>query len=540
MRTQVTATRRSVSHTARRVRNAVGAATLAMLAFGLPLASADNNPRSAKPHSADPLADNSVSDDPVSDSSASESRLPDPAAGFASSATRAAGARRQSLMERYGETATRIIESARAKNQAYDLMQELCDDIGHRLSGSPQLDRAIEWAAATLEKNGHENVHTEPVMVPQWIRGEESLAMLVPSAPAIPMLGLGGSVATPPSGITAEVVVVRDWDDLKQRGEQVAGKIVLFNSPMSSQDERDGAGYGPAVAYRGGGAREAAKFGAVAALVRSVTTRSLQSPHTGGMHYGDASKKIPTAAISVEYAEKIARLQQRGIPVKLRLKMQAKMSAERVPSANVVAELRGREKPDEIVIISGHLDSWDVGQGAHDDGGGCVIAMETLNLLRRLDLRPRRTIRVVLWTNEENGLAGGKAYAKEHADELSNHVAAIESDSGVYRPIGYGVDCESESQSAITIAQLNAVLELVRPIGKLKAVAGYGGADIGPMKSAGVPLLGHEVDMTHYFDIHHTHADTLDKVDPGELTDNLAVMAVVAYVLADMEERLGE
>jgi hypothetical protein len=463
------------------------------------------------------------------------------ASAFDGQSARAVGSPQSpSLKDRYGEAATRIIDSTRAGNQAYALMQELCDDIGNRLSGSPQLDQAIKWAVATLEKNGHENVHTEAVMVPKWVRGAESLEMLEPRATAIPMLGLGGSVATVPQGALAEVVVVADWEDLKKRGAEVAGKIVLFNSPMSQEGEASGEGYGPAVAYRGGGAREASKFGAVAALVRSVTTRSLQTPHTGGMHYGDAETKIPTAAISVEAAEMMARLQARGIPIKVRLKMQAEMSDALAPSANVVAELRGREKPDEIVIISGHLDSWDVGQGAHDDGGGCVTAIETLNLLRRLDLRPRRTIRVVLWTNEENGLAGGKAYAKEHADELPHHVAAIESDSGVFRPIGYGVDCESEAAKATVVAQMNVVLELLGSVGTLRAFPGYGGADVGPMKSAGVPLLGHEVDMTHYFDIHHTHADTLDKVDPGELSDNLAVMAVVAYVLADMEERLGE
>lgn len=451
-----------------------------------------------------------------------------------------AGARRDALSERYGATAKRIIDAVHAENHAYELMQELCDDVGNRLSGSPQLDRAIDWAVATLEKSGQENVHKEPVMVPKWVRGAESLELLYPRPASVPMLGLGGSVATPPGGIMAELAVVRDWEELKQRGDELDGKIVLFNSPMSREGEQSGAGYDNAVEYRVRGAREASKYGAVAALVRSVTTRSLQSPHTGGMHYGDAQTQIPTAAISVEYAEMFARLQQRGVPIKLRLMMQAHMSRQLAPSANVVAELRGREKPQEIVLISGHLDSWDVGQGAQDDGGGCVIAMETLNVLRRLGLQPRRTIRLVLWTNEENGLAGGRAYANEHASELPNHVAAIESDSGVFRPTGYSVDCESEAVEATVAAQLKAVLELVEPVGKLDAASGYGGADIGPMKSAGVPLLGHEVDMTHYFDIHHTWADTLDKVNPGELTDNLAVLAVVSYVLADMDERLGK
>ncbi|RMF80416.1 MAG: peptidase M28 family protein [Planctomycetota bacterium] len=443
------------------------------------------------------------------------------------------------IRAQYEGVATRIISAVRESNKAYDRLQELCDDIGHRLSGTPALDRAIEWAVETLRSDGHENVRTERVMVPRWVRGEESLEMIAPHRAPIPMLGLGGSVATPPDGITAEVLVVADEDDLKRRGDEARGRIVLFNFPMPADDERNGAGYGPAVKYRVSGARMAAAHGAVAALVRSVTTRSLQTPHTGGMRYGDAERKIPAAAISVEFAEQMARLQARGIPVKVTLKMQARMSEEPAPSANVIAELRGRELPDEIVVIGAHIDSWDVGQGAHDDGGGCVVAMEALRTLRRLNLRARRTIRVVLWTNEENGLQGGRAYAKQHADELDKHVAAIESDSGVFAPIGFGVDIEDAAQRARVIAALNEICTLLKPVGDLSAYAGYGGADIGPMKPAGVPLIGQESDMTHYFDIHHTHADTVDKVDPGEMSDNVAVMAVAAYILADLPHGVG-
>ena len=305
-----------------------------------------------------------------------------------------------SIAERYRESAQRIIEAALAGNEAYDKLEALCDGIGHRLSGSPQLEQAVRWAARTLEADGQENVHLEPVMVPHWVRGDESLVMVQPRATPIAMLGLGGSVGTPPKGITAEVVVVRDEDELEALGDAARGRIVLFNNPMPPYDPERGAGYGRTVRFRGKGARIASEKGAVACLVRSVTAHSLRSPHTGAMGYGDAEVKIPAAAISTEEADLIARLRARDVRVVVTLKMEAK-TLDLAPSANVIGELRGRAQPEEIVVIGGHLDSWDVGQGAHDDATGCVMAMEAINLLRRLNMIPRRTIRVVLWTNEE-------------------------------------------------------------------------------------------------------------------------------------------
>jgi len=437
-----------------------------------------------------------------------------------------------SIATTYRERANRIIEATLADNDAYKKLEELCDDVGNRLSGSENLNNAIRWAVETFKRDGQENVHTESVMVPRWVRGRESLELILPRRESVPMLGLGGSVGTPAEGITADVIAVYDEKELDQVGEKARGKIVLFNFPM------DGHGYGTTVRFRTNGARLASEYGAVAALVRSVTTRSLQSPHTGAMRYGDAKVKIPTAAVSVEYARKMARLLKRGKTVRVTLNMQAK-TLDDAPSANVVAELRGSERPDEVVVISGHLDSWDVGQGAHDDGAGVVTAMETINILRKLDLRPRRTIRAVLWTNEENGLAGGKAYAKRHESELSNYVAAIEMDSGGFAPTGYGVSLSDEAAQNVAVEQLADVLSLLESIGATNASAGGGGADIGPMKPAGVPMLGHRVDGEHYFDYHHTHADTLDKVDPDDMSKNAAAMAVVAYILADMPGRLG-
>ncbi|MFQ5413015.1 MAG: M20/M25/M40 family metallo-hydrolase [Phycisphaerae bacterium] len=442
------------------------------------------------------------------------------------------------LADRYRAAARRIIDAALAGNDAYRKLERLCDDVGARLSGSPELDEAIRWAVATMRRDGQDNVHTERVMVPHWVRGAESCAMIKPRPKPLAMLGLGMSVGTPPGGITAPVVVVRNEAELDAKTDEIPGKIVLFNNKMPPYDPERGAGYGRTVRFRAGGARLAAEKGAVACLVRSVTATSLSTPHTGGMRYGDAKVKIPAAAITVEDAGLIARLCGRGVPVVVHLAMAAKTMPDAV-SANVIGELRGRTRPEQVVVIGGHLDSWDVGQGAHDDGGGCVIAMEAINVLRKLNLIPRRTIRVVLFTNEENGLAGGRAYAKAHADELPRHIAAIESDSGVFRPTGYSIDCVDETRERAAVEQMGDILTLLSSIGATNAEAGGSGADVGPMKDAGVVLMGHEVDGAKYFDYHHTHADTLDKVDPVELTQNVAVLATVAYILADMDPPIG-
>ena len=451
----------------------------------------------------------------------------------------AAPARAGDIAKQYQATADRIAEAALKNNDAYNKLEELCVGIGHRLSGSANLEKAIRWAIDTLKKDGQENVRGEKVMVPHWVRGKESATMVEPRVEPLSMLGLGGSVGTPPEGITAPVVVVADEDELKALGDKVAGKIVLFNKAMPPYDPEHGSGYGTTVKYRTHGARLASMQGAVAALVRSVTAKSLRTPHTGAMRYGDAERKIPTAAISVEDAETLARMQKRGIAAKVTLKMEAKTLPD-AESANVIAELRGRDKPEEVVVISGHFDSWDLGHGAHDDGGGCIIAMEAINVLRKLNLIPRRTIRVVLWTNEENGLRGGRAYAKAHADELDRHVAAIESDSGVFAPRGYSLDCEDEDREAIAAEQMQEILSLLSPsLGELKATVGGSGADVSPMKPSGVLLMGHHVEGATYFDYHHTHADTIDKVDPQELSQNVAMLTTVAYILADMPERIG-
>ncbi|HKG46915.1 MAG TPA: M28 family metallopeptidase [Pyrinomonadaceae bacterium] len=424
----------------------------------------------------------------------------------------------------YRAAAARIIGAALTSDRAYSRLAHLTDHIGHRLSGSQNLERAIEWAITEMKRDGLDNVRTEKVMVPHWVRGEESLEMLTPVARKLQMMGLGNSVGTPAEGITAEVIAVRSFAELDRLGEQVRGKIVVYNVPFSS--------YGATVAYRLQGASRAARYGAVAALVRSITPVSLQTPHTGAMNYDQNQPKIPVAAVTIEVAEFLQRMSDRGDRPRLRLRMDAKFLPD-AESANVIAEIKGSERPDEVVVISGHYDSWDVGQGAHDDGGGCIVAWETVRLLKELGLRPRRTIRAVLYTNEENGLRGGNAYRDAHRAELAKHILAIESDSGVYRPEGFGLAATAPLQAR---ANMQEIAKLLSGIGADGIAATGGGADIGPIMREGVVGASLDVDGTHYFDIHHTPADTLDKVNPRELALCVATMAVMAYVVADLPE----
>ena len=429
-------------------------------------------------------------------------------------------------IDQYRAAAARIIGAALTSDHAYSRLAHLTDHIGNRLSGSQNLERGIEWAISEMKRDGLDNVRGEKVMVPHWVRGEESLEMLAPVPRKLQMLGLGNSVGTPAEGITAEVVVVRSFEELDRLGEQVRGKIVVYNAPYVN--------YGATVEYRVRGASRAARYGAVAALVRSITPVSLQTPHTGAMNYDLSQPKIPTAAVTIEVAEFLQRMNDRGDHPRLRLKMEAKFLPD-AESANVVAELKGSEKPDEIVLISGHYDSWDVGQGAHDDGSGCIIAWEAVRLLKELGLKPRRTIRVVLYTNEENGLRGGNAYRDAYRADVAKHILAIESDSGAYRPEGFGLAATAPLQVRSNMME---IAKLLSGIGADQIAADGGGADIGPMMREGVIGASLDTDGAHYFDIHHTQADTLDKVNPRELALCVATMAVMAYVVADLPESL--
>src|SRR5580658_3701501 len=432
------------------------------------------------------------------------------------------------LYESYKDAASQIIAAAFTDHDGYSKLSYLCDRIGNRLSGSPALNDAIQWAAAQMKRDGLENVSTPAVKVPHWVRGREDAEMLKPVRHRLTMLGLGGSVATPPDGITAEVVPVVSFDALNALGrEKVAGKIVLFNVPYE--------GYGKTVVYRGSGASRAAKLGAVATLVRSVGSLAMQTPHTGALDYSEADPKIPAAAITFEDATLIQRLTDAGETVSVHLYMEAHMLPD-ADSANVMGEIRGREKPDEIVVMGGHIDSWDVGAGAQDDGSGIMTTLAAAHLIVKLGLHPRRTLRVVFWTNEENGGAGGLAYREWIGDRVSNHVAAIEMDGGAEKPTGFGITGRGDAQT---------ILGKVRDIGKLleridagSIQSGGGGADIAPLMKDGVPGLAVRTVGTHYFDWHHSPADTADKVKPEDLRANIAAMAVMAFILADMPDTL--
>jgi len=326
----------------------------------------------------------------------------------------------------------------------------------------------------------------------------------------------------------------RSFDELEAKKDSLKGKIVLYNVALAPYPAKVGH-YGDVVPYRGIGPSRAAKYGAVAVLVRSVTSTSLSTPHTGSLHYLDNMPKIPAAAVTVEDALLLSRLAVRGpVTVHLRLDNKTLPDAE---SANVIGELRGREKPDEIVVISGHLDSWDVGQGAHDDGAGCVMMMQALTVLKKLNLQPRRTIRVVLWTNEENGVRGGKAYAKDHAAELAKHVFALEADSGGFPPRGISVEAKPDV-AARAAARLTEIAGLLGALGPQAVTVGRSGTDVSQMTDAGVVAGEIMTDGRTYFDYHHTNADTLDKVDPAVLADDVAASAVFAYIIADMPDRI--
>lgn len=470
-------------------------------------------------------------------------------------AARPTAAQNAKIAGQYTETSKKLIAAALSDQEGLQRLQYLCDRIGNRLSGSESLERAIDWAAAEMKKAGLENVQTPPVKVPHWVRGKESATMLAPVQKPLTMIGLGMSVGTPAGGITADVVVVNTFDQLTELGrDKVAGKIVLFNPAWQ--------GYGQTVVYRSSGASRAAQLGAVAVLVRSMTDNSLQTPHTGALGYlEDVPAKIPGAAVSVEDAAMMERLLKSGTPVRVRLSMEAHQESDAL-SRNVMGEIRGREKPEEVVVLGGHIDSWDIGQGANDDGSGIMATFQAVALIKKLGLHPRRTIRVVFWVNEENGGAGGRAYRAMIGSAIKDHVAAIEMDGGAEKPLGFGFGGDPEgglpggrgrrrdpsapappAPPQTSKAEFDRAVEIGKLLEGIEAgqmTSGGGGSDIGPLIGDGVPGFGVHTVGTHYFDWHHTNADTFDKIVPREFQLNVASLAVLSYVLADMPERLSE
>jgi len=428
----------------------------------------------------------------------------------------------------YDSLASDIMATTLRQNKAMEMLTELCTTIGPRLAGSRQAAKAVEWAAATMKDLGFQNVHTEPVMVPHWIRGakEEGFYVLGKSKTKHPLhiTALGGSIGTPNKGITAGIVEATSWNELDSLGERVQGKIVLFNRPMDRSLVIPGQAYGRAVGQRSSGAVEAAKRGAVAALVRSMTTRSDNVPHTGTMGYNDSIPKIPSASVSTNDADLLSKLLAEGRNVVVTLTLSCETLPD-VESANVMGEIVGIEQPDEIIVIGAHLDSWDKGQGAHDDGAGCIHALEALRLLKELNLQPRRTIRAVLFMNEEHGLSGGNSYAERERFQ-EKLLAAIESDAGGFSPRGLSV-----SDSAAQIA-LSKYASLFRSIGADHITRGSGGSDISPLIKKGVVGIGLQVDGQRYFDYHHSDNDMIDNVNERELALGAAVEAIIAYVVA--------
>lgn len=446
---------------------------------------------------------------------------------FAFSFTRASDPRSD-----YSAVANRIIEAALTNQGAWQKLAYLCDRIGPRMSGSTQLAQSLTWAADEMRRDGLSGVELQPVEVTHWVRGAERAWVQSPVFHRLHMLGLGRSIGTPAGGLSAPILVVSSFDELEAMDRsRVEGRIVVYNVPYQ--------GYGRTAAYRTSGASRAAALGAVAVLVRSVTPVSLRTPHTGTLSYASDQPRIPAAAVSIEDALLLQRLYASGDTVTVHLEMEAR-NLPAVVSANVVGEIRGTELPDEVVLIGAHIDSWDVGQGAHDDGVGVAVCMETARLLLDLGLRPRRTLRVVLFTDEENGGLGGVAYRQRLGEAVSNHVAAIEMDAGGETPLGFGLGTTLPAGPAYerALAQVQAIGGLLQRIGADTVRRGGGGADIGPLMRSGVPGLGLITVGRHYFDWHHSEADTLDKVDPDDLRKNLAAMAVMAFVLADLPERL--
>jgi len=429
----------------------------------------------------------------------------------------------------------RIVREALATGGTYRMLGELCKAAPHRLSGSPGAAVAVEWARKRMVSAGFANVRLEPCRVPVWVRGDvESLRVVGPGAPkeSLPILAIGGSVATPVGGVTAEVIEVSGLKDLEARAAAAKGRIVFFNMKMDATLPDPFGAYGQAAAGRVRGASAAAKAGAVAVVVRSLTTLVGDVPHTGGLRYEKDVPKIPAASVSSRGADRISALLAAGKPVSLHLELDCRSEAD-ADSYNVVGELPGTEKPEEIVVVGGHLDSWDVGEGAHDDGAGCCQAIRAVELLKDLGLRPKRTLRVVLFMNEENGLRGGRAYAAAHGADLDRHVMALESDRGAFTPRGFKTNANPAA-----LAILREIASALQPIGAGKVGKGGGGADISPMGPSGVVLVGYVPDPQRYFDYHHCARDTFSEINERELELGTAAIAALIHEVADLEERL--
>ncbi len=434
--------------------------------------------------------------------------------------------------QNYDSLAKEIIKDGLQNGKSFEMLYELTTKIGHRLSGSLNADKSVEWGKNLMEQLGFENVHLESLMVPHWERGNFETCEIVASKSMklknydLSICALGGSIATSENGITGKILEVKSFDELKQKKDIAKGKIIFFNRPMDKTKISTGEAYGGAVNQRGSGAIEAAKVGAIGVIVRSMTTRLDDEPHTGMMRYLDSIPKVPAVAISTIDAEFLSDLLKKDETIEVNIKLDCK-TFEDAPSANVVGEITGSEFPNEIILIGGHLDSWDKGQGAHDDGAGIVHSIEALRLLKKFELRPKRTIRVVLFMNEENGLRGGIEYAKKNRGN-EKHIVAIESDIGGFTPRGFGISCDS-----VQFQKFDKWSYLLESIDANHFKIGGGGADISELGKFGTILIGLRVDTHRYFDYHHSHNDTIDKVNERELELGAITIAIFTYIIAN-------
>lgn len=424
----------------------------------------------------------------------------------------------------------KIFDEALSKGESYENLRFLCKNIGARISASPQAEKAVLWGKSVMEKMGLDTVYLQPVMVPRWERGAQEQGVIISSkkevAQTVELMALGGSVATPKAGIRAQVIEVKTFEELEELGkEKVAGKIVFFNRPMLSTEIQTFRAYGGCVNQRVQGASEAAKWGAVAVLVRSMTLIKDEHPHTGVMHYDTLVNKIPAAALSTKSAEALSQ----KLNIDPNLEFELTMDCQTLPdvlSYNVIGEIRGSEHPENYIIVGGHLDSWDVGEGAHDDGAGIVQSMEVLRIFKALKIKPKNTIRAVLFMNEENGAKGASEYANQAKINKETHIYAIETDAGGFTPRGFSLDMENDV--------LNHVIKLgkeLHPYGMMEIGRGGSGTDIAPLKPQGTALIGFRPDSQRYFDVHHANTDVFEAVNQRELELGGAGIAGLIYLL---------
>ena len=425
------------------------------------------------------------------------------------------------ISEKYSVIAQKIIETAMSDSSGYLRLGYMCDTFGPRLSGSDGLNKAILWIYDEMKKDGLDNVKLDDVMVPHWVRGNEHCELIKPRKTKMEILALGGSICTPPDGITARAIVVADTNELIKRSEEVKGKIVVFDEIFEN--------YGQAVTYRVHGADVAARYGAMAAMIRAVTPIAQYNPHTGVMAYDDSTKEIPSFSLTPEDAMMLHRMEHRGQEIIIHVYSEAKTLPES-PSYNVMGELKGTDKPDEIISAGGHIDSWDVGTGANDDGAPSVTVWEAVKLLKKLGLKPKRTIRDVMWVNEENGTHGGKDYAKKHKNE--KHFMALEHDSGCFPVMGLGVT----ARDSIQFKQIKSFEPLLKKLFNIEISNGGGGVDIGPMmRDNKTPGIGvHTNSDGKYFWYHHSNSDTFDKIQLSVFQRTVASLALTLYIISDL------